>query len=208
MTDWYYEENGTQRGPVKETDLATMFANRFLPIEARVWSADLGSEWTPASQTKFRDSASATPPPLPPSSDVQQGQAAATVLSPFVGQRPTPKLGTYYAEMLAYSPLAILLIDVTAKAAKVDPNASDFSNASQLWLTLATIAVCLLDVRQLNRRGLNPGKRWIAPFLLLTPIGYFWRRAAILGGGWRYLWIWLGCMLALLIGEVAFVIDV
>ncbi|RUZ79405.1 DUF4339 domain-containing protein [Mesorhizobium sp. M7A.F.Ca.US.006.01.1.1] len=209
MTDWYYEENGTQRGPIKEDDLVTMFANRFLSLEARVWSADLGAEWTPASQTKFKDSVRAVPPPLPPLRDAQTANGSVEFgLQPPAFPRTTPSIGSFYAVMLAYSPLAILLADVTAKAAKLDPNAVDFNNASQLWWTLATVFVAILDARQLFQKGLNPRRRWIAPFVLLTPLGYFWRRAAILNGGWRYLWIWLACTLVCLIGEVAFVFDV
>ncbi|RWH17615.1 DUF4339 domain-containing protein [Mesorhizobium sp.] len=210
MTDWYYEENGTQRGPIKEADLATMFANRFLPLEARVWSAALGSEWTPASQTKFKDSVSVAPPILPPLPGAQPSPAPTAALpQPSAARKKVeaPGISSYCAEVIAFSPLAMLLVDVTAKAAKVDPSAGDFNNASQLWWTLAVIVVCVLDVRQLNRKGLNPGNRWITPFVLLSPVGYFWRRAAIVGGGWRYLWLWLGCAVIGFAGELAYVID-
>ncbi|GAA4129504.1 GYF domain-containing protein [Aminobacter aganoensis] len=45
MTDWYYEDKGQQRGPIPESDLALMFANRLLPLETRVWTVKFGNEW-------------------------------------------------------------------------------------------------------------------------------------------------------------------
>lgn len=53
MTEWYYEENGRQRGPMAEADLAAMFANRFLPADARVSIEAFGGEWRPASHTQL-----------------------------------------------------------------------------------------------------------------------------------------------------------
>lgn len=208
MTEWYYEENGIQRGPIRETDLATMFANRFLPLEARVWSAALGSQWTPAIQTKFKDSVSATPPPLPPLSGAQQGQVLASPSSQS-SARPNAKrdVSTYYAAMVAYSPVGILVGDVVAKAAGFNPNADGTNLAIQLCWSIAIILACACDVKVLKRNGLNPDNRTIVAFVFLTPLGYFWRRAAILGGGWRYLWIWLACVVVLAIGETAFIMD-
>ncbi|RWI92128.1 DUF4339 domain-containing protein [Mesorhizobium sp.] len=208
MTDWYYEENGMQRGPIKETDLATMFANRFLPLEARVWSAALGSEWTPASKTKFKDSVSGAPPPLPPLLGAQQGQVFTSPSSlPSARPNAKPDVSTHYAAMVALSPLGMLVGDFVAKAAGIDPNADGANLAIQLCWSIAIILACARDVKVLKRGHLNPGNRTIVPFVFLTPLGYFWRRAAILGGGWRYLWIWLACLVVLAIGETAFIMD-
>ncbi|MET2829312.1 DUF4339 domain-containing protein [Mesorhizobium shangrilense] len=205
MTDWYYEENGTQRGPVAEADLASMFANRFLPPEARVWSAALGSQWKPASQTQFKDSFTLSPPPLPVPREAQASVMSAPPLLSRLGAASGVK--TIYAELLAYSPLAMLAVDVIAKAAGANPNAPTFSNATSVCLSIVALILCIADVKALNRNGLNPNKQRIVPFVLLTPVGYFWRRAAVARAGWAYLWIWLGCMVVLFIAEVAFIID-
>lgn len=102
----------------------------------------------------------------------------------------------------------MLAVDVIAKAAGANPNAPDFSNATSVCLSIVAFILCMADVKTLNRNGLNPNKRRIVPFLLLTPVGYFWRRAAVMRAGWAYLWIWLGCMVVLFIAEVAFIMDV
>ncbi|WP_352793342.1 DUF4339 domain-containing protein [Mesorhizobium sp. M0243] len=48
MPDWYFEEDGAQRGPLSESDLNAMLVNHLLPRDTLVWTASLGSSWKPA----------------------------------------------------------------------------------------------------------------------------------------------------------------
>ncbi|MBA8910697.1 DUF4339 domain-containing protein [Aminobacter ciceronei] len=64
MTDWYSADKGQQRGPIPESDLMLMFANRLLPLETRVWTATFGNEWRLASQTPLVRLSGSMPPPL------------------------------------------------------------------------------------------------------------------------------------------------
>jgi len=59
--EWYYAENGQQRGPVPVTALREMAANGILKPTDLVWTEGM-SQWAPASATRgiFR------PPPQAP----------------------------------------------------------------------------------------------------------------------------------------------
>src|SRR5882757_4579205 len=95
MADWYYEENGSQRGPVGEADLNTMLVNSLLDAHTRVWTPSFGPTWKPASQTHLEAApqpvrppplppVSAAPPPLPAAAPIVLGRQA-TFTSPDVG---------------------------------------------------------------------------------------------------------------------------
>lgn len=189
MSGWYYEENGQQRGPVGEADLAAMFANRFLPPETRVWTEAFGNEWRAASQTQLAPLPGAIPPPL---------AAAATAAMPPIG---SPQAATGYvppyappsdlwAYLLAFSPLLFSLLEIVF----YNPFAhvpGDVIPVIGFWIGLL---LAWADARNLNRSRRNPQLRTMVPFVLLTPIGYFWRRWAITRTSLKYLFIWIGCL--------------
>jgi uncharacterized membrane protein len=61
MSDWYYAQDGVQKGPMNEAQLKEMIANKQLPGDTLVWREGF-SEWSPANQLpafSFR------PPPIP-----------------------------------------------------------------------------------------------------------------------------------------------
>jgi len=189
MTDWYYEDKGQQRGPIPEGDLTIMFTNRLLPPETRVWTAAFGNEWRPASQTPLARSAGPTPPPL-----------LATATQPPVG---TPQAATGYmppyaapsdlwAYLLAFSPLLLIVLEIAIYNPFVRAP-GDVIPVVGFWIGLL---LAWGDARNLNRSSRNPQLRTMVPFVLLSPIGYFWRRWAITRTSIKFLWIWLACFIA------------
>lgn len=58
----------------------------------------------------------------------------------------------------------------------------------------AGLLLAWLDARGLKSSGRNPQRRTMWPFILLTPVGYLWRRHAVIGASLKLLFIWLGGM--------------
>jgi hypothetical protein len=203
MTDWFYEEAGTPRGPINEEDLGIMLSNRLLPPTTRIWTASFGQEWKPAHQTSLAAQIGALPPPLP--------AGAIQAVPPLPHQPGTTgkpaESTTIYALLLACSPLAVLFADVVGRLSGVDPNSLSYNNWVSILLTLIAVILAFADVKILNSWGFNPRQRRIVPFLLLSPIGYFWRRAAVVGRDWNYLWIWLGCVALAVAGQLTMLAD-
>jgi hypothetical protein len=213
MADWYYEQNGVQRGPLSEADLTTMLANHLLPPNTLVWTASLGSAWRPASQTRLEAApqpvrppplpvAAALPPPLPAAKGVMLNPVHAEGLP----EREPPH--DDYAKWLAFTPLLGLAVDFVLFA-----NGNDIANGHASWVTsvlffLANSIFAMLDSRNVYRSWRNPHRKALAPFIFLTPIAYFWRRARITGSSFDYLWIWLACGVVYLIGFVVMAPDV
>ena len=184
MTDWYYEENGQQRGPVKEADLATMFTNRFLPPTTRVWNSTFGNEWRAASQTTLVHAAGPTPPPL---SQPAAGAVQAAVYAPPY-QAPTDT----WSWLLAFSPLALAVIEM-ALFDEFNPRVGEVAPIVGFWLGLG---LAIVDAKNLYRSQRNPKPRVMVPFVLLSPIGYFWRRQVVVGRSVKFLLIWIACFVA------------
>lgn len=199
MTNWFYEENGQSRGPIVENDLAMMFANRLLPFETRVWTEAFGNEWRPASQTPLAKSPGVVPPPLvAPGSTAAQSptsatQAAAAYSPPFA---PPNDLWAY---LLAFSPLLLIVMEIVFYN-PLFPAPGDKVPVVGAWLGLL---LAWGDARNLNRSRRNPQMRTMVPFVLLTPIGYFWRRWAITRTSIKFLWIWFACFVAYVITVAA-----
>lgn len=190
MSDWYYEDKGQQRGPIPESDLALMFANRLLSLETRVWTAAFGNEWRLASQTPLARSAGVMPPPLAaeattPAQRPMGAPQAATGYTP-----PYAAPSDLWAYLLAFSPLLFSALEILF----YNPFAhvpGDVIPVVGFWVGLL---LAWADARNLNRSRRNPQLRTMVPFVLLTPIGYFWRRWAITRTSLKYLFIWIGCL--------------
>lgn len=72
---------------------------------------------------------------------------------------------------------------------------------------MAAFWLAYKDASGINASGRNPEKKPLVPFMLLTPIGYLWRRASVTGSPFKLLWIFLGCVLVFVIVEAAVVIP-
>ena len=69
-------------------------------------------------------------------------------------------------------------------------------------------ALTFYDAKAIKAAGANPQGKTLVPFMLLTPLGYLWRRAAVTGTNYYLLWIWLGCAVAYLVIQAALLIEV
>lgn len=217
MTDWYYEENGGQRGPVSEGDLTAMLINRLLHPNTLVWTASLGSAWKPASQTHLEAAPQPVrPPPLP----------AATVAPPPLSKPtggPTPLLGRQphaaaqesggpvpssltgkWAMWLAFTPLIFLAADIILASAGINPDGdSPQALGVMIWSGIATVWLAYMDAQAIKKSGRNPQRRTLVPFIFLFPIGYFIRRRIVAAAPLTPLWIWLTSAVVYVMGGAA-----
>lgn len=60
---WYYEQNGNRMGPVDETMMRELVANRTISIDTLVWTQGMPS-WTPLQHTSLA-AGLPVPPPAP-----------------------------------------------------------------------------------------------------------------------------------------------
>ncbi|MER9689718.1 DUF4339 domain-containing protein [Mesorhizobium sp. M0139] len=211
MADWYYEENGSQRGPLSEGDLNAMLVNHLLPPNTLVWTESLGSSWKPASQTPLEAApqrvtppplprAVAAPPPLPAAAAPSLGRQVTAAPITLPGGVPTEK----WAMWLACSPLIILAVDIIIASAGVDPfgpNAQ--ARGAVIWSGIATFWLGYKDAQAINNAGRNPQRRTLVPFLSLFPIGYFIRRRIVSAAPLTPLWIWLVSAVVYVMGASA-----
>lgn len=198
MIEWFYEENGQHRGPVKEEDLRVMFANGFLPPHTRVWTAAFVNEWKPASQTELVQRAAGSPPPLsPPFAGVPpfpaHGYSGTSAAAPAATGPAYEEPNDVYAWLLALSPLAFAVVEALLYNPLYPDNAAKLVPGIGFWVGLL---LAWLDARNLIRSRRNPQQRAMVPFVMLTPVAYFWRRYAVVGTSLNFLWIWIGCFLA------------
>lgn len=189
---WYYDDKGTQRGPLEKGDLQLLLTNGVIGRDTRVWNAKLGQEWKQAAQTELLADGVSLPPPLLPTQQALP-DAAGNV--------------DRFANWLAYLPLIIAGADVFLLLIGIDPNVPPAGTGVILWSVILTFWLGYKDTQVIAEQGLNPQKRVILPFLLLTQLGYFWRRAAVTGRSYKFIGIWLLSALGALIVEVLFVLQ-
>ncbi|WP_406873610.1 hypothetical protein WHT83_09315 [Aminobacter sp. P9b] len=164
-----------------------MLTNQLLPLETRVWTVAFGSEWRPASQTSLARSSGVMPPPLAataPQPPIAAPQAVGGYTPPYAAP------SDLWAYLLALSPLLFSALEILY----YNPFAhapGDVIPVVGFWIGLL---LAWADTRNLNRSRRNPQMRTMVPFVLLTPIGYFWRRRAITRTSLKYLFIWIGCL--------------
>jgi len=60
---WYYEQNGNRVGPVDETTMRSLIANRAISIDTLVWTNGMAN-WTPLQQTQLAAGLPVPPPSL------------------------------------------------------------------------------------------------------------------------------------------------
>lgn len=63
--EWYYVQNGSQRGPVTATELKSLLSNKTIDPETQVWRTGLG-EWKSVRETELADIVQHVPPPISP----------------------------------------------------------------------------------------------------------------------------------------------
>ncbi|MER8917705.1 DUF4339 domain-containing protein [Mesorhizobium sp. M0761] len=197
MADWYYEENGAQRGPLSESDLNSMLVNHLLPPDTLVWTESLGSSWKPASQTHLEAApqrvtppplpkSEAAPPPLPAAAAPSLGRQVTVSPIPVPGGIPTEK----WAMWLACLPLILLAVEIAFVSAGFDPYGHNpQAGGLSIWTGIATIWLAYKDAKAVNNAGRNPQRKWLLPFILLMPLGYFIRRWYVAATPLTPLWI-------------------
>ncbi|ESY51405.1 MULTISPECIES: DUF4339 domain-containing protein [unclassified Mesorhizobium] len=187
MSLWFYERDGKSIGPVDESELARIIAAGEVDPETRVWTAEFGTEWKVANQTRlFSDGLSA--PPLPQL--VEPPQLAPTIRSP-TAKFVHPEPSEIYAYLLAGSPLLITVLELAAWFATGNLAGGALA-AVYIGATLATLVLALRDRGELVKTGLAKSDTMMVGFVLLTPLIYFLRRAAVINrSAQKYIWIWL-----------------
>jgi hypothetical protein len=213
MTDWYYEENGAQRGPVPEGDLNMMLVNHLLPPNALVWTASFGSVWKPASQTQLNAAPQPVGPPALPQaampSPISPAPARAALPGIAAGILDDPvevpaehfrpervAAHDHYAKWMAFWPLVLLIINLALIADGKNVEVGPYAAMTSFLAVWGSLIFAWLDARNVYRSWRNPKRRVLVPFVFLSPLGYFWRRAWVLKTSYAYLWIWLACALA------------
>jgi TM2 domain-containing membrane protein YozV len=91
---WYYEQNGNRIGPVDETTMRSLIADRTISIDTLVWTNGMAN-WTPLQQTQLA-AGLPVPPPMPGNPPASPYHAAPT-------HHPDAK------DRVAYVLLAVLL---------------------------------------------------------------------------------------------------
>lgn len=135
-------------------------------------------------------------PATPPS-----GHAAP----PYIPPGANKPLDTF-AQLLAFSPLIFAALDLMVAVSGNDPNGDNrIARALPYWITVGTIVLAVMDSRRIADHGLNPQRRTLAPFVLLTPIGYFIRRNGVVPHSLRFLWIWLASVVGFFVIEIAII---
>lgn len=191
MTTWFYEASGKSEGPVSETELSAMLANGKLPPTTKVWNETFGQEWRTASATSLLGnpptarSAASQPMGPPP---VNRSDAAATS-----SYMPTN------ANLIAAIPVLVIVADLVAIAGGANPLAHPVSTGISMWAAILSFFFAWRDSKRAALAGLNPHGRAIAPFVLLTPIGYFLRRKAVTSLPLTPLWLWLAAVIVYVI---------
>lgn len=197
--DWYYEDGGRSRGPVTREQLTELLIHGFIPSTANVWTPAFGDSWRQAHDTDLIARPPA-PPPLPvgrvrepPASEASNPPTPRLASGGLAGEPPRDT----FAQLLAFSPLMYAAADFMAFANGIDPNGDNpVVNGIAICFFIGSVAAAIADANRIKVQGLNPTGRALAPFILLTPFGYFIRRNVLVPGSLRFLWIWLGCVLA------------
>ncbi len=82
--------------------------------------------------------------------------------------------------------------------AGVEAGEPPVSTGITIWSGILTLLAAWKDAQAVERAGeLNPQRRALVPFMLLTPIGYFIRRRHVAGLSLTPLWVWLMCAVSL-----------
>lgn len=167
--EWHYELNGIREGPVKKTDIISLFENDILNGESRVWERNF-ENWLPLRQTELVPYLSNAPPPI--SGD---------------------KVNDTFIWLLAFAPILGALIWGLA----VVPNIESILEIG-LWSTVYSLEISFyflinsslatLDDIKLKNAGYNTFNRFWAIFFI--PV-YLWRRATITKQSPSFFWIWI-----------------
>lgn len=194
MAEWYYSKDDKSQGPVPADAIKAMFNSGYLSADTLVWMPKFGTHWKSLGETPLvADPGDVlTPPPI-----VRRSQEMSSGVS--IGPQTrdgrddaitiSDDESPMYATILALSPIAMVVFDIAFLAAGYDPYEGSLWRLKNLAFLLSQIVLAGLDTSALDRAGLNPGKRRVVPFVLLTPIDYFWRRAVVTQGTYLYLWL-------------------
>ncbi|TPM02110.1 DUF4339 domain-containing protein [Mesorhizobium sp. B2-3-10] len=198
MTEWYYEQDGTHVGPVSETDLNLMLANRLIDAGTRVWTASFGQQWKPANETQLQTPQPTPPPPLPPVSRPPQlpGTAEKRRAGPSASAIPEPSEA--YAYLLAFLPLLGAVLVTAMAVAGGSGDLPRMINVVRFAILIVSLLLVFLDAKELRGVNIVSPTKVMVPFLLLIPAGYLLHRSFVMRLSWTPLWIWLGSFVVLL----------
>jgi hypothetical protein len=175
-----------------------MVARGVLQPDTIVWTPSFGPTWKAVQETSLAEAvvaSAAAPPPPPRMPDrerpplVEAEARAGLVRRPAAGDDEPTK----YASWLAFLPLLFVAAEVTMLLGGSNPYGGSPNLFGLLAAVIVPIVLAWRDSRALSAAGFNPHDCWLTPFVLLTPFGYFWRRAAVTKTSYSYMWIWLGC---------------
>ena len=168
MTEWYYEQAGSRRGPMDEAAMLAAYQSGNVGENTLVWNKEFGADWR-----KMRDSGllmveDIGPPRLPPS-HVNNNWAWLIALIPLVG---------YASERLF---------------AGIDPVAYelyDSSKSSSYVYAAIYIGLCLIDSKAIESSGYNLKHVRLVRWVWIIPL-YLYKRAKALGQKQYILIIWI-----------------
>ena len=175
--EWFYEENGTRKGPVFHANIEEFIASKKLSYGSLIWCKDF-QDWTPIERTVFADKIKSTsPPPL-------SGGAVKNAI----------------VWILAFAPLIGLFLEILI-AGMLWGEVRGMNRAlnGDLWyITLAlNIILSVIDEKQLQKAGHDTSK--FKGFVWLVPV-YLYQRAYILKQNKAYFITWIVAFILILIG--------
>jgi hypothetical protein len=160
LANWYYVQNGSQRGPVTADELKALLRNKTIDPETQVWRAGLGA-WQSVRTSELADTVENIPPPISPTL-VRNGLVWTAALLPLV-------FGFIDASIAYENQLALArTFSLGAPLKKAIPEIPVGIPAS------TTLLLCLWDFLRLRKVGYDLRKIiWTA--IILPPVYLFMR---------------------------------
>jgi len=150
VRQWYYVEEGQQRGPIAESDFVKLFESGQLGPDTMVWTEEL-EQWAMARDVDGLIPSAYKPPPPPLPTSLRPSAALATEYAPSGDQiRPWVR---YWARMLDFSLFCLLASIVLAF---VYAPALDMPDA--LFGIVLLFAYVFVEPAMLAGWGTTPGK--------------------------------------------------
>lgn len=142
MAQWYYLENGEQRGPISEEEILSLVAQGTVKSEDYVWNSEM-SDWQPAGSVPALRSG----PPVPPmpGSDVQGRQPYTSATRRAEGESITNYLPwAIAATILCCLPAGVASIIYSVKAGSAQQNgdmlvAQEAAGKAKTWLIVSVV---------------------------------------------------------------------
>lgn len=160
LANWYYVQNGTQRGPITGDELRALLKDKTIDPETQVWRAGLG-EWKSVRTSELAGAIENVPPPISPTL-VRNGLVWTAALLPLV-------FGFIDASIVHENQMALMrTFSLGAPLKKAIPEIPAAIPGG------TTLLLCLWDYLRLRKAGYDLSKIiWTA--IILPPIYLFLR---------------------------------